>query len=78
MSRSLTNAVITTNNNQTDIDALLASPNITMFLHNMNLFSTGGGFTEFGLHGGGHYAIGGTERDFFASMQDPIFFCIIP
>lgn len=74
LSRTLTNAVIDANNNQTDVDSLVAADNITMVLRTLNSLDEGDGFTAYGLHGGGHYAIGGTERDFFASTQDPIFF----
>lgn len=72
--RSLDNSVIAANNNQTEIDSLLASSNITEVLRNLNSVSLGDGYTEMGLHGGGHYAMGGTEQDLFASPQDPTFF----
>lgn len=61
-------------NNQSNIDALLASPNITTVLRWLNGASLLFGFTEKGIHGGGHYSIGGTASDFFGSPQDPAFF----
>lgn len=65
------------NNNQSSIDALLASPDILTVLRWLNGADLLDGFTEKGIHGGGHFAvggIGGTMSDFFASPQDPAFF----
>lgn len=62
------------NNNQSNINALLASPDITTVLRWLNSASLLFGFTDRGIHGGGHYSVGGTVADFFGSPQDPAFF----
>lgn len=72
--RQFRNEVLSSNNNQSNIDALLASPNITTVLRWLNGAGLLNGFTERGIHGGGHYAVGGTVSDFFGSPQDPAFF----
>lgn len=75
--RQLRSDTLVENNNQSNIDALLASPDITTVLRWFNGLDLLDGFTEKGIHGGGHYAVGGnggTVSDFFASPQDPAFF----
>lgn len=72
--RQFDDATLQENNNQSSIDALLASPNITMVIRWLNGANILFGFTQKGIHGGGHYALGGMAADFFASPQDPAFF----
>lgn len=72
--RQFRNEPLQSNNNQSNIDALLASPNITTVLRWLNGAGLLNGFLDKGIHGGGHFAIGGTVSDFFGSPQDPAFF----
>jgi tyrosinase len=53
---------------QEDIDELLAYTTIGDFQYNINAVAS-----TAGLHGGGHFGIGGVMFDFFASPQDPAF-----
>lgn len=61
-------------NNRSDVDALLAAPDVTTVLRWLNSRKFLFGFTERGIHGGGHATIGGTNSDFWASAQDPAFY----
>ncbi|KAI3399315.1 hypothetical protein diail_7270 [Diaporthe ilicicola] len=72
--RQFLDSALVANNNQSDIDALLASPNITTVIRWLNGANILFGFTDKGIHGGGHYSVGGTNSDFFGSPQDPAFF----
>ncbi|ROV93607.1 hypothetical protein VMCG_08113 [Cytospora schulzeri] len=74
MQRNLNDDSLQVFNNQSNIDALLASPDITTVLRWFNSKALLFGFTEKGIHGGGHFSIGGTTGDFFASAQDPSFY----
>lgn len=74
MARNLNDGALRVFNNQSNIDALLASPDITTVLRWLNSRAFLFGFTERGIHGGGHFSIGGTNGDFFASAQDPSFY----
>lgn len=72
--RQFRDEALQVNNNQSNIDALLDSPDITTVLRWLNGADLLFGFTEKGIHGGGHFAVGGVMSDFFASPQDPAFF----
>jgi tyrosinase len=70
--RDLNNDVATLYNNQTAVDTLLAQPNITAFQGTMSTVSETS--TAIGVHPGGHFSIGLSLIDFFASPSDPSFF----
>ncbi|EOO01262.1 putative tyrosinase central domain protein [Phaeoacremonium minimum UCRPA7] len=72
MNRDLNNYGIKTYDNQTLINEMLAATTIKDVQILMN--SKNVGTTDRGLHGGGHYGVGGVMFDFFASPQDPAFF----
>lgn len=72
--RQFRDETLASNNNQSNIDALVASPDITTVLRWLNGAGLLFGFTERGIHGGGHYSVGGIMSDFFGSPQDPAFF----
>lgn len=72
--RRFSEDTLLTNNNQSDMDALLASPDITTVQLWLDAAEGLFGFTDRGIHGGGHFAVGGTMGDFFGSPQDPAFF----
>jgi tyrosinase len=55
-------------NNATAIKYLMATLDITAFQGNMS-----GADINAGVHGGGHYTLGGSGGDFFASPNDPAF-----
>lgn len=74
MQRRLSDDSLALYNNQSDVDAVLASPDITTVLRWMNSAQLLDGFTAKGVHGGGHSSIGGTNGDFFGSAQDPAFY----
>jgi tyrosinase len=69
LSRDLNDWGVATFLNEDEIDAELARPTIGDFQYYINAV----GDTA-GLHGGGHYGVGGTMFDFFASPQDPAFY----
>ncbi|KAK9775346.1 putative Tyrosinase copper-binding domain-containing protein [Seiridium cardinale] len=69
MTRDLNSYGVQTYANQSDIDSVLSSEDIATFQSVIN-----GDANSPGIHGGGHYAIGGTGYDFFGSPQDPAFF----
>ncbi|ETS77744.1 hypothetical protein PFICI_09806 [Pestalotiopsis fici W106-1] len=69
MTRDLNNYGVQTYCNQSDIDYVLSSENITIFQSVIN-----GDDNSPGIHGGGHYSIGATGYDFFGSPQDPAFY----
>lgn len=66
MTRGLNDWGVTTFNNVSDIDYMLAKTTIDDFNNNINGYGDSPG-----LHGGGHYAMGGTGYDFFGSPQEP-------
>lgn len=68
--RDLNNPVITTYNNQSMIELVLAQNNIG----DMSIFMNSRGGTELGPHWGGHLSLGPTLLDFFGSPMDPAFF----
>ncbi|KAG8159470.1 hypothetical protein KVR01_011131 [Diaporthe batatas] len=72
--RQFRNEALQENNNQSNIDSLLASPDIYTVLRWFNGAGILNGFVVRGIHGAGHFAVGGTASDFFASSQDPAFF----
>lgn len=74
ITRQFRNDALAENNNQTSIDAVMAAPDILTVLEWLNGADFLFGFSDKGLHGGGHYAAGGTMSDFFGSPQDPAFF----
>ena len=65
--RDLDDAVAETYVKQTAVDVLMATPNITASQGTMS----GVGVTTLGVHGGGHFTIGLTLQDIFASPADP-------
>lgn len=69
MTRGLNDWGVTTFNNVSDIDYMLAKTTIDDFNNNINGYGDSPG-----LHGGGHYAMGGTGYDFFGSPQEPAFY----
>lgn len=73
LNRSLNDFVSSTYNNQTVIDDLLATETIDEFqlVLDHNPFVMDG---SIGIHGGGHWSLGATHSDLFASPQDPAFF----
>ncbi|KAK6064033.1 tyrosinase central domain protein [Seiridium cupressi] len=69
LTRDLNDWGVSTYLSQDDIDAELAQDNIGDFQYYINAVGT-----TAGLHGGGHYSVGGIMFDFFASPQDPAFY----
>ena len=69
MTRDLNNYGVINFNNKSDIDYLLARATLADFQTDINGYGDSPG-----VHGGGHYAIGGTGYDFFGSPQDPAFY----
>lgn len=69
--RSLNNFVSSNYNNETIVDRLLASTDIVDFLTVMDHWPAPDGVL--GPHGGGHFSLGVTLQDVFASPQDPAF-----
>ncbi|KUI61173.1 Tyrosinase [Cytospora mali] len=74
MQRNLNDQSLQEFNNQSNVDALLAAPDMVTVERWLNSKSLLFGFTARGIHGGGHFSIGGTNSDFFASAQDPSFY----
>lgn len=70
--RSLNNFVGTHYNNVTIVDRLLASTDINDFLTVMDHWPAKPNGV-LGVHGGGHFSLGSTLQDLFASPQDPAF-----
>lgn len=56
-------------NSAVSIAKLMATDNIVHFQGNVS----SAGYNA-GVHGGGHYILGGNSLDFFASVNDPAFF----
>ena len=69
MTRDLNNYGVVSFNNKSDIDYILSKTTIADFQTDINGYGDSPG-----VHGGGHYAIGGTVYAFFSSPQDPAFF----
>ncbi|KAK9800021.1 putative Tyrosinase copper-binding domain-containing protein [Seiridium cardinale] len=69
LTRDLNDWGVSTYLSQDDIDAELARDNIGDFQYYINAVGN-----TAGLHGGGHYSVGGIMFDFFASPQDPAFY----
>jgi tyrosinase len=69
LSRSLNPIIVSLLNNQSQIDQLQAAPDINEFLKVMEPSE----YTDMGVHGGGHHAVGGVMGNLFTSTQDPIF-----
>ena len=55
--------------NQSDIDYMMAKQTVGDFNADVSGYADSPG-----LHGGGHYVIGGTVYEFFSSPQDPAFY----
>lgn len=70
-SRDLNTYVAERYTNQSDVDALLATPTIEAF---QDVLSGVAGTLNLGVHGGGHLTMGAQGFDFFASPTDPAFF----
>ncbi|KAJ5754005.1 uncharacterized protein N7511_008158 [Penicillium nucicola] len=70
--RSLNNFVSTNYNNETIVDRLLASTDIVDFQTVMDHWPANAEGV-LGVHGGGHFSLGSTLQDLFASPQDPAF-----
>lgn len=68
--RSLNSYISSIFMNQTSVDRLLASTDITDFQTTINFNPS---VTDFGIHGGGHFTLGETMADMFSSPQDPAF-----
>lgn len=72
LERDLNNYIASLYGNQTAVDILMAQPSITEFQGTMSkLTSTA---ADIGVHPGGHFSIGLSLIDFFASPLDPAFF----
>ncbi|KIW33257.1 uncharacterized protein PV07_00124 [Cladophialophora immunda] len=69
LTRDLNNYISTRYGNQTAIDVLMAKTTIADFQNTMS-----GADINLGVHGGGHFALGPTLLDFFASPSDPAFY----
>lgn len=69
LSRDLNNYIAARYGDQTAIDIQMGTTTITEF---QNIMS--GADINLGVHGGGHFSIGSTLLDFFASPADPAFF----
>lgn len=69
LTRDLNNYIASRYGNQSAIDILMAKTNIADFQNTMS-----GADINLGPHGGGHFSIGGSGVDFFASPSDPAFF----
>lgn len=69
LTRDLNDWGITTFNNASDVTYLLGQTTVG----DVNSVINGYGASP-GLHGGGHYAMGGTGYDFFGSPQEPAFY----
>lgn len=69
LSRDLNNYIASRYGNQTAIDTLMNTTSIADFQNTMS-----GADINLGPHGGGHFSIGLTLQDFFASPADPAFF----
>ncbi|KAJ5819931.1 hypothetical protein N7474_005522 [Penicillium riverlandense] len=72
-SRSLNDWVASRYTNRTIVETLLASRDINEFLTVVDHWPPRMDGV-FGVHGGGHFSLGGTMQDLFASPQDPAFF----
>jgi tyrosinase len=70
--RSLNTFVSSNYNNETIVDRLLSSPDIIDFQTVMDHWPPRPDGV-LGLHGGGHFSLGATLQDLFASPQDPAF-----
>lgn len=66
--RDLNNYIATRYCNQTAIDILMSQGNIDSFQKTMS-----GADVNLGVHGGGHFSLGPSLLDFFASPSDPAF-----
>lgn len=73
LNRSLNNFVSSHYTNSTIVDRLLGSNTIADFQMVMDHWPPREDGV-LGLHGGGHFSIGSTLQDLFASSQDPAFF----
>lgn len=73
LNRSLNNFVSSHYTNSTIVDTLLSSKSIANFQMVMDHWPPRQDGV-LGLHGGGHFSIGSTLQDLFASSQDPAFF----
>lgn len=71
LERDLNPTVAARYTNQTDVDILLASANISEFQGTMNGIPAS---YSLGVHGGGHATLGIQGFDFFASPGDPAFY----
>lgn len=69
--RSLNSNLASMFTNETCVDRLLASTDIVDFQRTINLNPSLTGLV--GIHGGGHFTLGDTMADMFASPQDPAF-----
>lgn len=69
LQRDLNDYIATRYGNQTAVDYLLGQPTIADFQNTMS-----GADINLGVHGGGHFSIGISLLDFFASPSDPAFF----
>jgi tyrosinase len=68
MSRDLSYPIALRYNNASAVKYLMSTPDIRAFQGNMS-----GADINAGVHGGGHYILGGSGLDFFASPNDPAF-----
>jgi tyrosinase len=71
MTRDLNSQALSTFCNKSSVEALLTVPSIGEFHDLLNPAKLG---TDRGIHGGGHFAVGGTMFDLFSSPDDPVFF----
>jgi tyrosinase len=68
-SRDLNDYISTRYGNQTAVNYLMSQPTIADFQNTMS-----GADINLGVHGGGHFSLGQTLLDFFASPTDPAFY----
>ncbi|KAH8655320.1 hypothetical protein BX600DRAFT_515151 [Xylariales sp. PMI_506] len=69
LTRDLNDYGVTNFNNVSDVEYMLAKTTVGDFNEDINGYGDSPG-----LHGGGHYAIGGSAYDFFSSPVDPAFY----
>lgn len=69
LTRDLNNWGVQAFNNASDVAYMLAKTTVGDFNSDINGYGDSPG-----LHGGGHYAMGGTGYDFFGSPQEPAFY----
>ncbi|KAL9630317.1 MAG: hypothetical protein Q9164_006482 [Protoblastenia rupestris] len=75
LKRNLNSAILSNSNSEDDINQVLQSNSMAEFQHRMDsiFYPSGANSPNYGVHAGGHGAVGGDMSDFFASAADPVF-----